>query len=325
MRMVKPNISIIIPVYNAEKFLEMTLTSVVNQTYGDFEVICINDGSKDSSQKILENFADKDERFRIYYQENQGGSCTRNNALDMAQGSYIAFLDNDDLYHPQYLEILYQNMIKYGADVSACSYQEFEENEEFYFSQITEEKMDTVKLISNSPFIDKFKKKKKIPMLMWTKLYKADILKGIRFSPNLPAINDVLLNMEILMKSKKLVLSSYSLIAYRQVSTSQNRAILSEKKLNEYKSFIEEVMTLASRQKDPKIKKILENLATKNGWWMLVKDNLRDGKYIGSLESYDLTLKLLNELREKQAFRPKYLKLTEYWRYKQFMARKFIV
>ena len=106
-----PLISIIIPVYNSEKYLAATLSSVQNQTLQDFEVICVNDGSTDNSLNILENFTKKDNRFKIFTQENAGGSASRNKGLELSKGKYIAFLDNDDIYHPQYLEILYHNII----------------------------------------------------------------------------------------------------------------------------------------------------------------------------------------------------------------------
>ena len=91
-----PKISVIIPVYNVEKYLAECLTSVVNQTFKDIEIICVNDGSTDNSPKILEEFAQKDDRIRIINQENQGLSAARNTGLDVETGEYVSFLDSDD-------------------------------------------------------------------------------------------------------------------------------------------------------------------------------------------------------------------------------------
>lgn len=155
-----PEISIIIPVYNAEKYLNMTLNSVLRQTFVDFEVICINDGSTDASWKILQEFSKKDNRIKIYTQENSGGSIARNNGLEKARGKYIAFLDNDDIYHPQYLEILYKNIKDTDADVSCCSYIRFEGDNDYIFENKLEK--DNTQWVSKQPFIDKFQKRKKL-------------------------------------------------------------------------------------------------------------------------------------------------------------------
>ena len=89
-------ISIIVPVYNVEKFLPRCLDSLVNQTYQDIEIICVNDGSTDGSLAILEQYAVKDERINIFSQDNQGVSCTRNMGLQVAKGDWIMFVDSDD-------------------------------------------------------------------------------------------------------------------------------------------------------------------------------------------------------------------------------------
>ena len=91
-----PKISVIIPIYNVEKYLRQCLDSVVNQTIKDIEIICINDGSTDNSQAILNEYAKKDERFVVINQVNQGLSVARNNGLNSATGKYVAFIDSDD-------------------------------------------------------------------------------------------------------------------------------------------------------------------------------------------------------------------------------------
>lgn len=113
-------ISIIIPIYNAERYLYECLDSVQNQTYQDFEVICVNDGSLDSSASICQEFVDKDARFVLLNQENGGVSSARNRALKEAKGGYVCFVDSDDMIEPHYLENLL-NLSKDGA-FAVCSY-----------------------------------------------------------------------------------------------------------------------------------------------------------------------------------------------------------
>ena len=112
-----PKISIIIPCYNVEKYLHRCLDSVIGQTFEDFEVICVNDGSPDNSGSILEEYAAKDKRIKILTQKNQGLSMARNNGKALAQGKYIYFLDSDDFIHPQCLEIAHYIAEKYEVDL----------------------------------------------------------------------------------------------------------------------------------------------------------------------------------------------------------------
>ena len=95
--------SIIIPIYNTEKYLEKCITSVLNQSYTDFEIILINDGSIDNSLKIINSFKKKDKRIKVINQENKGLSCSRNNGIEIAAGEYILFLDSDDYFNSDLL------------------------------------------------------------------------------------------------------------------------------------------------------------------------------------------------------------------------------
>lgn len=114
-------ISIVIPVYNIEKYLKECLDSIINQTFKDFEAICVNDGSKDSSLEILNEYAKKDSRFKIITQENAGSGAARNKGLSHAQGKYVQFLDGDDYFELEMLEKLYNLAEKHQADVAVCS------------------------------------------------------------------------------------------------------------------------------------------------------------------------------------------------------------
>lgn len=98
-----PLISILIPVYNAERYVEKCLTSVLDQTYTNFEVIVVNDGSNDNSQLVIARLAEQDKRIHHYYQENAGVSSARNRAIQLAHGDWLAFIDADDWIEPTYL------------------------------------------------------------------------------------------------------------------------------------------------------------------------------------------------------------------------------
>lgn len=113
-------ISIIVPIYKAELYLDACLASIQKQTYTNFEVLCVNDGSPDNSIDICKRYAHSDVRFVLINQENQGVSAARNNALNVAKGRYICFVDSDDIIDSRYLEILY----RHASDGSfpICSY-----------------------------------------------------------------------------------------------------------------------------------------------------------------------------------------------------------
>ena len=113
----QPKVSVIIPVYNTAEFLPQCLDSVINQTLKDIEIICVNDGSTDNSLEILKEYAKKDNRIIVINQENQGLSCTRNNALKIAKGEYIQFLDSDDWLRKDALYLLYNKANKAQAEV----------------------------------------------------------------------------------------------------------------------------------------------------------------------------------------------------------------
>ena len=99
-------ISVIVPVYNVEKYLEECLDSIQNQTYSDIEVILVNDGSTDKSKEICGKYCKQDNRFQLLNQENQGLSAARNNGVAASTGEFIAFVDSDDIILPNYLETL---------------------------------------------------------------------------------------------------------------------------------------------------------------------------------------------------------------------------
>ena len=115
-----PKVSIIIPIYNNEKYLRECLDSVLNQTFQDFEIISINDGSTDNSLKILEEYAKKDSRIKIVTQENKGAGSARNEGLKLAKGEYLAFLDGDDFYNLDFLEKMLKKSIDTNSDIVIC-------------------------------------------------------------------------------------------------------------------------------------------------------------------------------------------------------------
>lgn len=122
-------VTIIIPVYNVEKYLSRCLNNVINQTYSNIEIILVNDGATDNSQVICEEYKKKDDRIKLLVKENGGLSDARNYGIPYATGDYIAFIDSDDMIHTSYIEYLLNLIEKYNGDISICGYQSFYDSE----------------------------------------------------------------------------------------------------------------------------------------------------------------------------------------------------
>lgn len=203
-----PKISVIVPIYNVEKYLERCLNSIINQTFNDIEVICINDGSTDNSGKILNKYQ-KYTNFRIIEQTNVGISETRNIGLNLAQGDYISFIDSDDFIDSNFYEVLYNNAVKFKADIACAGI--IRENEkksakiiEYKNIQITDNIKDKF-ILSQCPKYN----------FVWNKIYKRDFLTGKNISFVSGMIyEDMCFTPDILEKSGALVVCTNTYYHY---------------------------------------------------------------------------------------------------------------
>lgn len=115
-------ISIIVPVYNSEKYIEKCINSLINQTYENLEIIIINDGSKDKSLEKIRKIAKMEQRIKVVSKENSGVSSTRNKGIELSNGKYIIFIDSDDYVEPNFVEVLHKNLIENDVDLVSCAY-----------------------------------------------------------------------------------------------------------------------------------------------------------------------------------------------------------
>lgn len=131
--MKQTKISIIVPVYNVEKYLGKCIDSILNQTYKNFELILVDDGSTDSSKTICEVYSKKDNRIKLFHKTNGGLSDARNYGINHSNGEYLLFIDSDDFIHNHYLEILYNTIEKNNADLVICKYKSVYEKDNVTF------------------------------------------------------------------------------------------------------------------------------------------------------------------------------------------------
>ena len=132
-----PEISVIVPVYKVEQYLEECINSLSKQTFSDIEIILVDDGSPDNCGNICEEYGKKDERIKVIHQKNMGLSCARNAGLDVSKGNYICFVDSDDLIRNDMLDILLKELINANADFIKSDFQSFKDDKEIKLKKQT--------------------------------------------------------------------------------------------------------------------------------------------------------------------------------------------
>lgn len=214
--MEKELISVIVPVYNAEKYLQKCLDSILEQTYKNLEIIIINDGSTDNSGQICQEYEKQDDRIVYIEKENSGVSDTRNAGMDRMTGPYVTFVDSDDWLEPNYVKFLYEKLIEHQADIVVGNYTSFNEsNSVFYFhtsADYYEKVYDNKSVI---PCLYDAKELLKSALIVpWGKIYKKEIIANFRF-PIDRIGEDALFNLKALLGSKKVVYVNKSAYIYR--------------------------------------------------------------------------------------------------------------
>ncbi len=214
----KDMISIIIPVYNREAFLNKCLDSILSQEGVNFEVLLIDDGSTDSSLSICKSYEAAYNNIRIFHQENAGLSKTRNVGLDNAKGEYICFQDDDDVMTPGGLKAMYDAMKTYDPDIVVGNFERVDEKGEFlsrsYMPDFVKNRVISVDDYWKASFD---KKGYFIFIVNWAKLYKRRIWENLRFPDDLRKAEDEYVLADILGKCKSIYVTDY--IVHRQTIT----------------------------------------------------------------------------------------------------------
>lgn len=210
-------ISILMPVYNSQDYLKNTVQDVINQSYKDWELILVDDGSKDNSRNICIELQNLDSRIRVISKENQGVSSTRNTALDNARGEYIAFIDSDDLVHKDYLKILLSSMEKSNGDLAVCGFKERKVSSNGQVEDLSrvfcpkeiiaiEDMKDLIMDFGNSGLLNP----------LWNKLYSREIIEknNIRFKEEVETGEDFIFNLQYFRKINNICFSKEELYYY---------------------------------------------------------------------------------------------------------------
>lgn len=204
-------ISIVVPIYNEEKYLRQCVESVLAQTHTDWNMILVDDGSTDSSPAICDEFANADPRIRTIHRKNGGFSAARNAGMDLADGEYITFLDADDAWHPQFLELALAGIKRTKADVISFGFT----NKINGFSKEIKARYD-ITLTDGETFTEwvLYQRHESHPCSVWGKLYKREVLKNIRFTPSI-GYEDLDLSYRLFPGLKSIAVSDLKLYYYR--------------------------------------------------------------------------------------------------------------
>ena len=208
-------ISVIIPIYNVEKYLNQCIESILLQTYKNIEIILIDDGSTDGSGKICDRFAKKDERINVIHQKNQGIAKVRNRGVKEAKGEYIFWIDSDDYVNENIIEVLYQNTVQQKADISICNYIAGPERQYCFRQDEREVSIETFDCKRGLELIYKNHHYSFIMAASWAKLIKRTLYDGLSY-PEGKIFEDIYMSHKLISKCRKIVYTDKVMYYYYQ-------------------------------------------------------------------------------------------------------------
>ena len=220
-------ISIIVPVYNVEKYLVKCIESLIGQTLKDIEIILVNDGSTDQSGDICDKYKIKDKRIKVIHKKNGGLSDARNTGIDIAIGKYIAFVDSDDWVDMQMFKKMYEMANKNKVDIVQCNYIEAYDENNIGFYELEHITKYTSEQILEELYGQNYVK----TVVVWNKIYKRELFEDIRF-PKGKLHEDEFTIHKILYKAKSIIDTNVPMYYYRQRADSIMNSKFSIKRLD---------------------------------------------------------------------------------------------
>lgn len=208
--LMKDLITVIVPIYNVEKYVRKCIDSIINQSYKNLEIILVDDGSPDKCGIICDKYAEKDSRIRVIHKKNGGLSDARNVALDVMKGNYVTFIDSDDYIDIEYISYLYDLINHYNADISICGYKYITEE-----GKVLNHPSDdnTILIMNQEKAFFELLNSQYFSNSSCGKLFKSDCFNGIRY-PCGRLYEDVATTYKTFFKSKKIVFGAHSLYFY---------------------------------------------------------------------------------------------------------------
>ena len=219
-------ISIIVPVYNSSNFLRRCVSCIFNQTYKNWELILIDDGSTDGSAVICDEYTKEDERVKVIHQQNTGASFARKRGIDAAKGEYLTFVDSDDIVEDDYLERLYNAMNQYGVKIAACDQIKHQEG-----TDLKVDKSGEAMLLEDQAIHDRFFKYQFWGF--WGKIYHKSVFEGVYF-PEYTINEDYVVMAQLFNLQKQMAYVPMGLYHYMTHGESLSHQKLSKRMFDEY-------------------------------------------------------------------------------------------
>ena len=286
-------ISVIVPVYNVEKYLEECLDSIQNQTYSNIEIILVNDGSTDNSKEICEKYCKEDNRFKLINQANQGQSVARNHGVAASTGEFIAFVDSDDIIRQDYLEVL----IRYMSEEVDIVESQFTVHKKEFFNENYKE--INVIFEGDSEEAVKAVPKHVLSVNPVTKLYRRSVVEAVPYLEGL-IFEDIYSGVGMLKYIRRIIKSDYTGYYYRQHGTSTMHRTFTENNLNVF-TVSDKLIDLYSDRENllPYIGSYLVHVTTMHYQDYIRKDNPYAKVYNQKLAEYVAITKKNQELARK--------------------------
>lgn len=290
MNEIAPIISVIVPVYNVEIYLNRCIDSIIKQTLTNIEIILVDDGSTDNSGKICDEFLQKDSRISVIHKKNGGLSSARNAGLNIAKGKYIGFVDSDDWIDKYYYEKLYNIAKKSKSDIVSCKFNKSSKYKENSYIKINE----------NDFTIEDGKKFREIYLSsamkggsswvpVWSKIYKRKIINDIRFEEGM-IYEDIMFNWRVLNEKNVMI----SLMSYKGYYYYNNPNSITKEKFSDKMYDLYDVIDYVRKKTidgNYKITKLLNDYEKRIGYSILIK--MLRSKYQNKKEIskyYDITM-----------------------------------
>ncbi len=216
-------VSILIPCYNVDRFLQKCVGSITSQTYGNLQIVIIDDGSTDNTWPIMQTLASSDSRIEIYRQDNHGVAYTRNKLLSLVGGEYVLFVDSDDWLESDMVEFLLNSVVSHKADVAICG---IVKNDTPVRPDYEERIMDMAETVK------KFLFHKELKGSLCNKLIKTSLLHNLSFDPSIGYGEDALFCWQVFQRVNKVVLTDKELYHYRMNQTSISHNSFGKQKLS---------------------------------------------------------------------------------------------
>lgn len=250
-------ISVIVPVYNVEKYLPRCLDSIINNTYQNLEIICIDDGSTDGSLTILRSYEKRDNRIKVITKENGGLSSARNAGLEKCTGDFVAFIDSDDWIHREYFSILIKIQYEKDYDVVVCAYWRTKDQNCMNYNLVWQQ----VRELDRNSYMVSHETKRTV----WGRIYKRSILEGILFDEKMK-IEDTTYNMMVALKNPHLIGAYVDLALYAYYI--RENSLVSFLEARDTFQLAEQYFLHATEEEDAATKELLYKECLKSGLYV---------------------------------------------------------